>query len=77
LDLEGIHWVIVGGESGPFARPMKKEWVLGIKEQAGAQGADFFFKQWGTWGGDGIKRNKHANGKKLGGRIYQSMPAVA
>jgi protein gp37 len=77
LDLKGIHWVIVGGESGPCARPMKKEWVLGIKEQAEAQGADFFFKQWGTWGSDGIKRNKHANGKKLGGRIYQSMPAIA
>ena len=76
LDLSGIHWVIVGGESGPSARPMKEEWVLSIKRQAEEQNADFFFKQWGTWGSDGIKRNKHANGKKLRGKIYQSMPSL-
>ena len=76
LDLNGIHWVIVGGESGPLARPMKEEWVLSIKRQAEEQNTDFFFKQWGTWGSDGIKRNKHANGKKLRGKIYQSMPSL-
>lgn len=77
LDLNGIHWVIVGGESGSKARPMKKEWVLAIKNAAEEQGAEFFFKQWGTWGSDGIKRNKRANGKRLQGQIFQSIPAFA
>ncbi len=74
LDLDGIQWIIVGGESGPKARPMQEEWVLEIKEQAEAAGSAFFFKQWGTWGADGIKRNKHANGKLLAGRVVQEMP---
>lgn len=74
LNLQGIEWVIVGGESGPQARPMKEEWVLEIKEQVERQGAAFFFKQWGTWGSDGIKRNKHVNGKLLKGKIIQEMP---
>lgn len=74
MNLKNIDWVIVGGESGPQARPMKEEWVFSIKKQADAQGAAFFFKQWGTWGSDGIKRSKHANGKKLKGRVYQKMP---
>ena len=74
LDLTGIDWVIVGGESGPQARPMKEDWALNIRHQAEEQGARFFFKQWGTWGADGIKRNKHANGKLLNGEIIQEMP---
>ena len=74
LDLTGIDWVIVGGESGPKARPMQETWVLNIREQVDEQGARFFFKQWGTWGADGIKRNKHANGKLLKGEIIQEMP---
>lgn len=74
LDLTGIDWVIVGGESGSKARPMKQEWVLAIKRQAEEQGSTFFFKQWGTWGSDGIKRNKKANGKLINGKIYQDMP---
>lgn len=74
LNLQGIEWVIVGGESGPQARPMKEEWVLEIKNQVERQGAAFFFKQWGTWGSDGIKRNKHINGKLLKGEIIQEMP---
>ena len=74
LNLDNIDWVIVGGESGSRARPMKEEWVLSIKEQTEAQGSAFFFKQWGTWGSDGIKRNKKANGKLINGRIYQAMP---
>lgn len=76
LDLTGIDWVIVGGESGPQARPMKEEWALNIMKQVEAQGAPFFFKQWGTWGADGIKRNKHANGKLLKGEIIQEMPHI-
>ena len=74
LDLQNIDWVIVGGESGPKARPMKEEWALNIKQQTEAHGAAFFFKQWGTWGSDGIKRNKHANGKVLDGEVVQQMP---
>lgn len=77
LDLTNVDWVIVGGESGPRARPMKEKWVLSIKEQTESQGSAFFFKQWGTWGSDGIKRNKNANGKKLGGKIYQTIPSIA
>lgn len=74
LDLMGIAWVIVGGESGPKARPMQEAWALNIRRQVEEQGARFFFKQWGTWGADGIKRNKHANGKLLNGEIIQEMP---
>lgn len=74
IDLTGIDWVIVGGESGPKARPMNPEWVVSIKRQVELQGAAFFFKQWGTWGSDGIKRNKHANGKLLLGEVIQQMP---
>lgn len=74
INLTGIDWVIVGGESGPKARPMKPEWVVNIKQQVEQQDAAFFFKQWGTWGSDGIKRNKHANGKLLLGEIVQQMP---
>lgn len=75
IDLTGIDWVIVGGESGPKARPMKEEWVLQIQTQCEKQGATFFFKQWGTWGSDGIKRSKHENGKLLKGKVWQAMPA--
>lgn len=74
INLEGIDWVIVGGESGVKARPMQEDWVLNIKQQTQKQNAAFFFKQWGTWGQDGIKRNKHANGKLLQGEIVQNMP---
>lgn len=76
LNLTGIDWVIVGGESGPKARPMKEEWVLNIKQQVEKQKSVFFFKQWGTWGSDGIKRNKCKNGKLLNGKIFQEMPIV-
>ena len=74
LNLKGIDWVIVGGESGQQARPMKPDWVINIKEQVERQGAAFFFKQWGTWGSDGVKRNKHVNGKLLQGEVIQQMP---
>ena len=77
LNLEGIDWVIVGGESGPKARPMKPEWVVNIKQQVEHQGVAFFFFFWGKWGNDGIKRNKRANGKQLQGEIIQQMPKEA
>ncbi len=74
LNLSGIEWIIVGGESGSSARPMKEEWVIEIKEQSENQKSAFFFKQWGTWGSDGIKRNKRVNGKLLQGKVIQNMP---
>ena len=77
LDLTDIDWVIVGGESGVKARPMKPEWVRSILQQCEEQEVAFFFKQWGTWGSDGVKRNKKANGKALDGKIIQMMPQLA
>ena len=74
LDLSNIDWVIVGGESGSKARPMRGEWVLAIKDQTEKQGSAFFFKQWGTWGSDGIKRNKKENRQLIYRKIYQKMP---
>ena len=77
IDLSGIQWVIVGGESGSKARPMKPAWVENVKRQCDAAGVAFFFKQWGTWGADGEKRSKHANGRKLRGRVWDAMPQLA
>lgn len=77
LNLERIHWVIVGGESGPKARPMKIEWVDAIREQCEEAGVAFFFKQWGGWGADGVKRAKKHNGRELHGRTWDEMPARA
>jgi protein gp37 len=76
IDLNGIHWVIVGGESGRKARPMKPTWVEGIRRQCDAAGAAFFFKQWGTWGADGEKRSKKANGRRFRGRLWDAMPVA-
>jgi protein gp37 len=67
LDLSGIHWVIVGGESGPGARPMHPEWVREIRDQCIAQNVPFFFKQWG-----GIRPK--SNGRELDGREWNEMP---
>lgn len=67
LPLSGIHWVIVGGESGPGARPMKKEWVTRIRDRCLKYGVPFFFKQWG-----GV--NKKRNGRELDGRCWDEMP---
>lgn len=77
IDLTGVDWVIVGGESGPKARPMKREWVLNIKRQCDEQRVDFFFKQWGGWGPDGKRRSKKHNGRMLDGRIWNAAPRPA
>lgn len=77
IDLTDIHWVIVGGESGPKARPMKPEWVEDIQRQCLEQDVQFFFKQWGGWGADGKRRSKKANGRLLDGRTWDEMPALA
>jgi len=74
IDLTNIHWVIVGGESGPKARPMKSEWVMSIKKQCEQQNVAFFFKQWGGWGADGKKRSKKSNGRLLENRTWDDMP---
>ena len=74
IDLTGIHWVIVGGESGAKARPMKKEWALNVKRQCEEQNVAFFFKQWGTWGADGVKRSKKTNGRILNGKEWNEYP---
>jgi protein gp37 len=76
IDLSGIHWVIVGGESGNNARPMNPEWVVNIQKQCKEQKVAFFFKQWGTWGEDGVKRNKKANGSKLFGKEWKEQPIL-
>ena len=69
LDLRGIDWVIVGGESGPRARPMKENWVLEIRDQCLAAGVPFFFKQWGG-------RNKKKTGRRLAGRYWDNLPTA-
>lgn len=74
VDLTNIHWVIVGGESGAKARPMKPEWAINIKQQCQKQKVSFFFKQWGTWGFDGYRRSKKANGRLLLGKEWNQMP---
>lgn len=74
INLENIHWAIVGGESGVKARPIKKNWVEEIFNQCKEQDVAFFFKQWGTWGADEIKRNKKANGRKFKGRVWNEYP---
>ncbi len=68
--LDQIDWAIIGGESGPGARPMKREWVLGLQALCRKHGTAFFFKQWG-----GV--NKKATGRKLDGRTWDEMPSTA
>jgi protein gp37 len=74
VDFTNIHWVIVGGESGPHARPMRSEWAENVRRYAKSAGAAYFFKQWGTWGADGVKRSKSLNGRKLNGKTYDEYP---
>ena len=75
LDLEGMDWVIVGGESGPRARAMSPEWARSIQVQCHNADVAFFFKQWGSFGSDGIRRAKGNNGRLLDGRTWDEMPA--
>lgn len=69
IDLDGIHWVIVGGESGHGARPMRKAWVASLQRQCRNQSVPFFFKQWG-----GVR--KKLTGRTLNGRTYSEFPAA-
>jgi protein gp37 len=70
LNLAGISWVIVGGESGPGARPMKREWVISLRDQCRKARVQFFFKQWG-----GVR--KHLYGRELDGRTYDDAPSLS
>jgi protein gp37 len=67
LDLDGIGWVIVGGESGPGARPMDPSWARSVRDQCGASGVPFFFKQWG-----GVRKGRA--GRVLDGRTHDDVP---
>ena len=69
LSLEEVDWVIVGGESGPGARPMRAEWAISIRDQCQEAGVPFFFKQWG-----GVRKKRH--GRLLDGRTWDEMPLV-
>ena len=69
LDLSGIDWVIVGGESGPGARPMQPAWVRAIRDACVQENVPFFFKQWG-----GVFKKRA--GRKLDGRTWDQMPAL-
>ena len=77
IRLAGIHWVIVGGESGSRARPMEEKWALSVRDQCHSAGVDFFFKQWGAWGADGKRRSKGANGRELQGKTWDMIPVAA
>ncbi len=67
LNLDGINWVIVGGESGPKSRPIKKDWVIQIKDKCEKKGVPFFFKQWGGF-------NKKKAGREIDGQVWEEMP---
>ena len=77
IDLHGIDWVIVGGESGQRSRPMRLEWARRLRDQCTALGIPFFFKQWGSIGVDGVRRSKAGNGHDLDGRSWREMPVPA
>jgi protein gp37 len=74
VDLTGIDWAIVGGESGRSARPIKEEWIDEIYWRCLDARTSFFFKQWGTWGADNKRRSKKANGREYRGKTWNEMP---
>ena len=76
LNLEGIDWLIAGGESGARARPMDPRWVESIKDQCERAAVPFFFKQWGAFDGSGLRRGKKAAGRVLNGRTWDQMPVT-
>jgi protein gp37 len=76
INLKGIHWVIVGGESGVRGRKMHPLWPLSLLLQCKKRNIPFFFKQWGTWGADGIKRDKKRNGRTLADQVWDEKPKI-
>jgi protein gp37 len=77
INLCGIHWAIVGGESGKAARPIRENWIDEIYDQCSRHDTAFFFKQWGTWGKDNKRRSKKANGRVYRGQVWDDMPKAA
>jgi protein gp37 len=73
-NLKGIHWVIVGGESGPRARPMNPTWVRSIKKACKENNVFFFFKQWGAFSQTGKRVGKKKAGRTLDGKTWNEMP---
>lgn len=76
VELVGINWAIVGGESGRSARPIREEWIDEIHDQCLDAETAFFFKQWGTWGKDNKRRSKKANGREYRGQVWDEMPPL-
>ena len=74
VNLEGIDWVIAGGESGPRARRTPTKHFLGLRDACRRWNTPFFFKQWGAYGEDGIRQSKYKNGHLLDGEAYRMMP---
>jgi protein gp37 len=74
LNLDGIDWVIVGGESGHRARPMQADWARSVREQCQKAEVAFFFKQWGAYDEDGIRRGKAKTGRILDDRTWDELP---
>ena len=77
LNLDKIGWVIVGGESGPGARPMQLDWATSIRDQCQEQKVSFFFKQWGAHDEAGVRRPKKVTGRTLVDRTWDELPAIA
>jgi protein gp37 len=77
LDLRGIDWVIVGGESGHRARRMRPEWARGVRDQCLAAEVPFFFKQWGAYDEAGVRRGKAKSGRLLDDRTWDELPYVS
>lgn len=75
--LKGIHWVIVGGESGPGARPMNPDWARAVRESCLSAGVAFFFKQWGAHNSKGERVGKKVAGRRLDGRVWNQLPEHA
>ena len=75
LNLDTIDWVIVGGESGPRARPMQLDWARSVRDQCLDADVPFFFKQWGAHDEAGVRRNKRATGRELDGHTWDNLPA--
>ncbi len=76
IDLTSIDWAIVGGESGPRARPIKEVWIDEIYYSCRDYGTAFFFKQWGAWGKDNKRRSKKQNGRTYKGKTWDEMPVA-
>lgn len=77
VDLSGIDWAIVGGESGPRARPLRENWIDEIHDACRSYGTAFFFKQWGAWGKDNKRRSKKQNGRTYRGQTWDEMPIIS